>query len=574
MKHDLDTMRHSAAHLLAAAVKNLYPKTALGIGPVIEDGFYYDFDSPHNFSTDDFQKMEREVTRLKKQNIRFERSDRPINEAVILTKKFHEPYKVELIKDLAKTGVPTVSFYKTGGFIDLCSGPHVEHSGQVGEVKLLTVAGAYWKGSEQNKMLQRVYGTAWYSKKELQEYMNRREEIKKRDHKALGTRLELFFFHETAPGMPYWLPNGAKIYKALIDFSDRLHKEAGYEEIISPILNKRELYVTSGHWKYYLENMFVAKTADKETYGVKAMNCPNAMLIFSSKTRSYRDLPLRLYDTDPLHRNERSGTLTGLFRVRQFRQDDAHIFTRQEDLQRELAELLKLIEKFYSTFRLEYSFRLGTKPAKSMGSTQLWKKAEGELKKALDASGARYSILEGDGAFYGPKADLLIKDSLGRQWQMGTIQIDFQTPRNFKLKFTSQDGKDTPPVVIHRAIYGSFERFIGILIEHFGGNFPLWLAPIQVTIVPIADRHSNYAKKVVESLVAENIRSGLDDRSVTMQSKIRDAEMKKVPYVLIIGDKETVRKKVTVRSKGIKNEGAVDLDNFTRKIKQEIEERR
>lgn len=572
MKNDLSTMRHSAAHLLAAAVKKLYPQTSLGIGPVIEDGFYYDFDYPHGFSSQDFAKIEKEIASLKKKNLPFERIELSIADALKLTKRQKEPYKEELIDDLKKQGEKKVSFYKTGDFIDLCTGPHVKHSGQVGEVKLTSVAGAYWRGSEQNKMLQRIYGTAWFSKKELQEHLKNLEERKKRDHRVIGRELALFYFHETSPGMPYWLPKGVSLYRELLDFSRKIHKKAGYIEIISPALNKKALYVKSGHWKHYLEHMFISETNEPEIYGLKAMNCPNAMIVFASSSRSYKELPLRFFDTDTLHRNELSGTLSGLFRVREFRQDDAHVFVTQDQIKAEYKEILKLVEYFYSVFDLDYSFRLGTRPQKFMGDRKTWEKAQKELLEVLKESGKEFSILEGDGAFYGPKIDVLMKDSLGRVWQMGTIQLDFQIPKNFKLQYIDSAGKEKTPVTIHRAIYGSFERFLGILIEHFAGNFPIWLSPVQATIIPIAERHNEYAKNLKELLEKGGIRVNLDSRSETMQARVRDAQLQKTPYMLIVGDKERVAKSVSIRSRGQGDEGEANPQQFLQRLKQEIHE--
>ncbi len=568
----LNHLRHSAAHLLAAAVMELYPDAKRTIGPAIENGFYFDFDfGDTKISEDDLPTIEAKMREILPTWTAFERSELTAEEA---KKEYpNNPYKHELIDEFTKNG-EKVSFYKSGDYWDLCKGGHSENpSKDIGAFKLSTLAGAYWRGSEKNKMLTRIYGTAFPTQAELDGYLNMLEEAKKRDHKKLGPQLDLFMFHETAPGMPYWLPKGVTLYNELIQFWREEHSKRGYQEIVSPILNKKELYITSGHYDHYWQDMFTIKTPEGEEYGVKAMNCPNAMVVFGSRGHSYRELPLRLSDTDPLHRNELSGTLNGLLRVREFRQDDAHIFVTEDQIKQEYLNVFELVERFYSIFGMEYSFRLGTRPEKFMGDIETWNKAEAELKEILESSGKDYFILEKDGAFYGPKVDILMKDALGREWQMGTIQLDFQQPRNFQLKYTDHDGKEKTPVAIHRVIYGSLERFIGILIEHFSGAFPLWLAPTQVTIVPISDKFADYAQNVLEQLQTAKVRAEVDNRAETMQLKIRDAQMQKVPYVLVVGEREQNANQVAVRTRGQKELNVMDTQEFVKKIETEITEK-
>lgn len=479
-QQDLNNLRHSCAHLLAAAVMELWPSTKRTIGPSIENGFYYDFDFDNPPREEDLAKIEKKMAEILPSWNHFEHREVSEKEAKELFK--NNPYKLELIDEIIQKG-ESITIYKSGNFEDLCRGGHLENpSKDIGAFKLLSIAGAYWRGSEKNKMLTRIYGTCFPTQKELDEYLQMMEEAKKRDHKKIGPQLELFFFHETSPGMPYWLPKGVILYNELLKFWREEHQKRGYLETVSPILNKKELYITSGHFDHYWPDMFVADMGENEVYGVKAMNCPNAMTIFGFKIRSYKDLPLRLSDTDPLHRYEQSGVLNGLFRVREFRQDDAHIFVSEDQIEDEYNRLFEIVEKFYSIFNLEYSFRLGKRPEKFMGEAKIWDKAEKVLEKILEASGKPYQIAQGEGAFYGPKIDILMKDSLGRSWQMGTLQLDFQQPARFNLKFTDSDGQVKTPITIHRVIYGSLERFIGILIEHYSGAFPLWLSPVQVQI--------------------------------------------------------------------------------------------
>lgn len=568
----LEQIRHSCAHLLAASVKKLWPKAKNAIGPAIEDGFYQDFDMGDiKISENDFEKIEKKMLELLKTWDKFEIKEITVEQA---RKDFADnPYKLELIEEFAKQGAK-ITETRQGDFLDLCKGGHSDYpQKEIKHLKLLSIAGAYWKESEKNKMLTRIYGTCFLTQEELDEYLNMLEESKKRDHKKLGPQFELFFFHETSPGMPYWLPKGVIIYNELINFWRREHLKRNYQETISPILNKKELYVTSGHFDHYWQDMFVANMGKDDAYGIKAMNCPNAMNIFAFKTRSYRDLPLRLSDTDPLHRYELSGVLNGLFRAREFRQDDAHIFVSESQLEEEFKNLFEIVARFYSIFRLEYSYRLGTRPEKFMGDPKVWNKAEKILEKILKESKKPYTVVEKEGAFYGPKIDILMKDSLGRNWQMGTLQLDFQQPLRFDLKYADVDGKQKTPIAIHRVIYGSLERFMGILIEHFAGNFPLWLSPVQIMIIPIANRHNEYASSIVQTIKLEGIRAELDNRPERLQAKIRDATLQKVPYLGIIGDREVESTNISVRLRDGKDLGSLKISDFLQKLKEEIDKK-
>jgi threonyl-tRNA synthetase len=568
-KEYLDSLRHSCAHLLAAAVLQLYPSAKRTIGPSIENGFYYDFDMGNTkLSEEDFPKVEAKMKDLIKDWNGFEKQNVTVDEA----KQYYKDneYKIELIEEFSGEG-KDLTFYNSGDYSDLCRGGHVDHpNSEIKHFKLLSVAGAYWRGSEKNKMLTRIYGTCFSTKVELDDYLNMLSEAEKRNHKKLGRELGLFMFHETAPGMAYWLPKGVTLYNELVNFWRVEHQKENYQEIFSPLINKKELYETSGHWDHYQENMFLSETEEGEIYALKPMNCPNAMVVFGSETRSYRDLPLRLSDTDTLHRFERSGTLNGLLRIREFRQDDAHIFVTEDQIVDEYKKLFSLTEKFYSIFNLEYKFRLGTRPEKFMGDKKLWDKAENELKQVLEGSGKEYFILEGDGAFYGPKIDILMKDALGREWQMGTLQLDFQQPLRFNLKYSASDGTTKTPVAIHRVIYGSLERFIGVLIEHFGGAFPTWLSPVQVKILPISEKHTDYANTVFNELKEKNIRVELDERAETLGNKIRNAQNEKVPYMIIVGDKEIENNEVSVRNRAGEN-SSMQLSKFIGIITLEIE---
>ncbi|MBI4085011.1 MAG: threonine--tRNA ligase [Candidatus Liptonbacteria bacterium] len=570
---DVENIRHSLAHVLAAAVLKKFPKAKLGIGPVIENGFYYDFLLPRSLTPDDLKELEKDMKKLVSGNLPFAGKKITPAEAKKLFKD--QRFKLDLIKEFVKEK-KTLTVYRTGElFMDLCKGGHVKNTKEINPdaFKLTHVAGAYWRGDEKNSQLQRVYGLAFGTKKELDEHLKMLAEAEKRDHKKLGPRLKIFMFHETAPGMPYWLPKGTLIYNELINFWREEHKKRDYNEIVSPLLNKKELYVTSGHYDHYWEEMFVAETGENEEYGIKAMNCPNAMIVFGSESRSYRDLPLRFADTDTLHRYERSGTLNGLLRVREFRQDDAHCFVREDQIGREYEEIFGIVERFYSVFGLSYSFRLGTRPDNFMGDKKTWDKAEGTLEKILKKSGKKFVIFEKDGAFYGPKVDIIMKDSLGREWQMGTVQLDFQQPRRFKLEYADKDGSKKTPIAIHRVIYGSMERFIGILIEHFAGAFPLWLSPVQAIVLPLSEKFSKYAGKIYDELKKENIRAEITNANETLGKRIREAEMQKIPYVLVVGEKEEESETVNVRHYHRGQEGEISIEKLIKKIKNEIEEK-
>lgn len=575
----LNQMRHSAAHLLAAAVLHKYPKTKLTIGPAIENGFYYDFDFAESLSEEDLAELEKEMAVILKTWEGFTHREVSENDA----KEFYKnnEYKLELIDEIIKKG-EKITFYKAGDFEDLCRGGHSEHPQKdIGAFKLLSIAGAYWRGDEKNKMLTRIYGTAFNKQKDLDKHLELLEEAKKRDHKKLGRELELFIFEETAPGMPYWLPKGFIVYSALYEFARQMYRKYGYQEVMTPQLSKKELYETSGHWIHYRDDMFISPMSylreesekpleGSEVFGVKPMNCPNAMTIFKHTTRSYNDLPMRLAETSMLHRFELSGTLNGLFRTRQFRQDDAHVFITLDQIKAEFDSLLKMIEEMYAPFGLTYKLRFGTRGEKFMGETKDWDIAESSLKAALDESGKEYFTEAGEGAFYGPKIDILMKDSIGREWQTGTIQLDFQQPKNFGLKYIDNQGNQVQPVTFHRAIYGSFERFLGILTEHYAGVFPVWLAPVQVVLLPIADRHVEGAEKAAEKLRNAGIRVEIDTRSERLQAKIRDATLQKVPFMGIIGDKEIADDAVSVRKRNGEDLGQLKTASFLEQLLEHI----
>lgn len=598
INENLHNIRHSLAHLLASAVLEQFPDAQLGVGPVIEHGFYYDFLLPRALTPEDLPKLEKRMKELAKSKLDFERQEMSSGEAKKFFETQKQPFKVELISDIEKFGTTkadeilntdgavnsegetgmgdtTVSLYKTGEFIDLCRGGHVENTNEISTdaFKLDKISGAYWRGDQANPQMQRVYGLAFETKEELDKYLELLAEAEKRDHKKLGPALDLFMFHPTAPGMPYWLPKGMIIMNELIDFWRTEHRQRDYHEISAPLVNKKELWEISGHWDHYQENMFVVDKGEHEVYGVKAMNCPNAMLVFGSKSRSYRDLPLRLSDTDTLHRYELAGALNGLFRVRSFRQDDSHNFITEEQIGEEFARIFEITERFYGIFNLSYKFRLGTRPEKFLGDVETWDKAESALKEILEKSGREYYIEEGDGAFYGPKIDILMDDVLGREWQMGTIQLDFQQPRRFELEYSAADGSRKTPVVVHRVIYGSLERFIGILIEHYAGAFPLWLSPVQVKLLPIADRHIEYALSVKKQLMALNpdLRIEIDDRAESVGKKIRDAATEKVPYQAVIGDKEMEASAIAVRGRNDLDLGAISVEDFAKRLMEEIQ---
>jgi len=578
---ELYRLRHTAAHVMAQAVLELYPGAKLGIGPPIDDGFYYDFDlgqnedgKPRTFSPDDLGAIEKRMRQIIAGRHRLVYREIDADEARDLFR--NQPYKLELIADLEGRG-ERISTYRHDTFEDLCRGPHVAHTGKIPQdaVKLTSVAGAYWRGDEGNPMLQRIYGTAWPNKKALQAYLQRLEEARKRDHRRLGKQMELFHFDETAPGMPYWLPNGLKILRELFAFWREEHEKRGYQEIAAPLVNDVSLWKQSGHWEHYRENMFIIPIDEQRTYALKPMNCPNAMIVYGLKTRSYRDLPLRLADTDVLHRRERTGTLHGLLRVQHIQQDDAHIFVTEEQIEEEYNRILDLVDRFYDIFGLSYRLRLSTRPERFIGDVETWNKAEAALRRILDARFGRenYQIDDGDGAFYGPKIDIDMVDALGRQWQMGTVQLDFQLPQRFGLTYADDNGEEQTPAVIHRALYGSFERFIGILIEHFNGAFPVWLAPVQVVVIPITDDHHEYVEKVTAQLRAAGLRAEADLGAGRMQAKIRQAQLLKAPYMLIAGDREMEAGTVSLRKRDGRRQNGVTVDAFLQLAQEKVRAR-
>ena len=561
---------HTTSHIMAQAVKRLFPNTKLTIGPSIDDGFYYDFDPENTFSDDDKIKIEEEMKKIIKEDLPIERFTLPKDEALKYMKD--EPYKLELISELPDG--EEIAFYKQGDFTDLCAGPHLMSTGKVKAIKIMSSSSAYWRGDEKNKVLQRIYGISFPKASELEQYLTMIEEAKKRDHRKLGRELELFFFDETAPGMAYWLPKGFTMLNTLIEFWRKEHQKRGYQEFSGPQLNSSELWKTSGHWDHYKEDMFVLTDADGKEQALKPMNCPNSIKIFSSKLRSYKDLPLRFNDVDVIHRNEKSGQLNGLFRVRMFRQDDSHNYVTEEQIGDEIKDILEIAKKIYEIFGLEYQLTLSTRPDDFMGEISFWDKAESDLRKVLDelCGANNYRVNEGDGAFYGPKIDIKMKDCLGREWQMGTVQLDFQLPQRFNISYIDKEGNKKFPIMIHRAILGSFERFIGIITEHFAGAFPMWLAPVQVKVLPISDAHHDYAKQVQEKLEKAGIRVELDDRNEKIGYKIREAQLEKVPYMLVIGEKEISANSVGVRSRKDGDLGAMKLDEFVEKAVKEVEE--
>ena len=563
-------LRHTASHILAQAIKRLYPDAKLAIGPSIADGFYYDIDKEVPLTSDDLEKVEAEMKKIVKENLPIERFELPRAEAIALMKEKDEPYKVELIEDLPEDAV--ISFYRQGEFTDLCAGPHLMSTKPVKAFKLTSLAGAYWRGSEKNKMLQRVYGTAFTKKADLDEHLAMIEEAKKRDHRKLGKELGLFMMCEEGPGFPFFLPKGMVLKNTLMEYWREIHQKAGYQEISTPIILNRRLWETSGHWDHYKENMYTTEI-DGEEYAVKPMNCPGGVLVYRSEPRSYRDLPLRLGEVGLVHRHEKSGQLHGLMRVRCFNQDDAHIFMTQDQIKDEIKGVANLIDEVYRLFGFKYHVELSTRPEDSMGSDEDWEVATEALRSALDELGLEYVVNEGDGAFYGPKIDFHLEDSIGRTWQCGTIQLDFQLPLRFELEYTGADGEKHRPIMIHRVAFGSIERFIGILIEHFAGAFPTWLAPVQVKVLPISDKYADYAKKVYEELQAAGIRVEMDTRSEKIGYKIREAQGQKIPYMLIAGAKEEEEGTVSVRSGFKGDEGSRTLEAFISDIKEEIKNR-
>ncbi|NLM13924.1 MAG: threonine--tRNA ligase [Epulopiscium sp.] len=562
-----DAFHHTTSHILAQAVKRLFPNVKLAIGPSIQDGFYYDFDTEQAFSPEDLEKIEKEMKNIVKENLQIERFELPRDEAIQLMQEKGEDYKVELINDLPEDAV--ISFYKQGEFVDLCAGPHLMSTKPVRAFKLLSVAGAYWRGNEKNKMLSRIYGTSFPKKADLDEYLNKLEEAKKRDHRKLGKELELFAMMEEGPGFPFFLPKGMELRNTLIEYWREKHKAAGYQEISTPIILNQELWHRSGHWDHYKDNMYVTKIDDLD-YAVKPMNCPGGMLVYKTKMHSYRDLPVRLAELGLVHRHELSGALHGLMRVRNFTQDDAHIFMLPEQIKDEIKNVINLIDEFYNVFGFKYHVELSTRPEDSMGSDEDWERATTALREVLEEKGYNYIVNEGDGAFYGPKIDFHLEDCLGRTWQCGTIQLDFQMPERFDLVYVGQDGEKHRPVMIHRVVFGSIERFIGILIEHFAGAFPTWLAPVQVKVLPISEKYHDYAQSVVEQLEKNGIKVEADYRAEKIGYKIREARLQRVPYMLIVGQQEQEENKVAVRSRAKGDEGPQALSDFIEKIKEEI----
>ena len=565
---ELRAIRHTASHVLAQAVKRLYPETKLAIGPAIDDGFYYDFDREGGFTPEDLEKLESEMTKIVKENLPVKPFVLPRDEAIKFMEEKSEPYKVELIQDLPDE--ETISFYQQGEFVDLCAGPHIMYTKGVKAFKLTSIAGAYWRGSEKNKMLTRIYGTAFSNKTDLESYLTMMEEAKKRDHRKLGKELGLFMFAEEGPGFPFFLPKGMTLKNTLIDYWREIHQRDGYQEVSTPIILSRKLWENSGHWDHYKDNMYTT-VIDEEDYAVKPMNCPGGMLVYKNQPHSYRDLPLRVGELGLVHRHEKSGQLHGLMRVRCFTQDDAHIFMRDDQIEDEIKGVTKLINEVYTQFGFEYFVELSTRPEDSMGSDEVWEMATNGLKKALEDMGLEYIVNEGDGAFYGPKIDFHLRDSLGRTWQCGTIQLDFQMPQRFDLEYTAEDGSKKRPIMIHRVCFGSIERFIGILIEHFAGKFPVWLAPVQVKVIPVSEKSMDYATGVYEKLKAAGIRTELDHKDEKVGYKIRQAQLEKVPFMLVLGEKEAAEGAITVRSRDKGDLGAAQLEDFIADIKRMVE---
>ncbi len=558
-KEGLEVYRHTCAHVLAQAIKNIYPTCKLAIGPVIDNGFYYDIDFNTPITQDDFAKIESEMNKIIKAKTPIERFELPRAEAIKLMKKYKESYKAELINDLPEDAV--ISFYKQGTFTDLCRGPHLPNTGKIKAFKLVSISGSYWRGNEKNKMLTRIYGVAFAKKDEMDAYFQMLEEAKKRDHIKLGKELKLFALLNEGKGFPFFLPNGMVLKNTLVDFWRDLHRREGYVEIQTPIILTRSLWENSGHWDHYKDNMYTTKI-DGEDCAVKPMNCPGGMLVYKNSPHSYKDLPLRVAEMGLVHRHEKSGQLHGLFRVRCFTQDDAHIFMLPEQIKDEIMGVVKLTDRIYKQFGFKYKVELSTRPENSMGSEEDWNTATAALQAALEEMQIEYEINEGDGAFYGPKIDFHLQDSIGRTWQCGTIQLDFQMPQRFELEYVGEDGLKHRPIMIHRAIFGSIERFIGILIEHFAGKFPLWLAPVQVKILPITDRTLPYAEEIAEKLLDLGIRCEVDKRNEKIGYKIREAKMDKVPYVLVVGDKELEEHTVNVNKRGVEEKTTVALDEF------------
>ena len=567
----IEIIRHSTAHVMAQAVKRIYGNVKLAIGPTVKNGFYYDFDLDTPLTHDDIEKIEEEMNKIINEDLKFKRKDVSREEALKLMSEKGEDYKVQLINDLDES--ENISLYEQGDFTDLCRGPHIPSTKFIKAFKLTSVAGAYWRGSEKNKMLQRIYGVAFATKKELDKYLNMIEEAKKRDHRKLGRELRLFEIMDEGPGFPFFLPKGVVLKNILIDYWRKLHNKAGYVEIETPIMLNKELWLRSGHWDHYKENMYTSMIDDKE-FALKPMNCPGGMLVYKSEGHSYRDLPLRVGELGRVHRHELSGALHGLMRVRAFTQDDAHIFMLPEQIKSEILGVIKLIDEVYGTLGFKYNIELSTRPEDSMGSDEEWTMAESSLKEALDEGGLDYKINEGDGAFYGPKIDFHIEDSLGRSWQCGTIQLDFQLPQRFELEYIGSDGEKHRPIVIHRVIFGSIERFIGILIEHFAGKFPVWLAPVQVKVLPISDNFVEYGSEVIGKLREAGIRCEIDNRSEKIGYKIREARNERVPYMIIVGEQEKTHGNISLRSREGGDEGSTSLEEFIARVQKEEKEKK
>ena len=567
----IEIIRHSTAHVMAQAVKRIYGNVRLAIGPTVKNGFYYDFDLDTPLTHGDIEKIEEEMNKIINEDLKFKRKDVSREEALKLMSEKGEDYKVQLINDLDES--ENISLYEQGDFTDLCRGPHIPSTKFIKAFKLTSVAGAYWRGSEKNKMLQRIYGVAFATKKELDKYLNMIEEAKKRDHRKLGRELRLFEIMDEGPGFPFFLPKGVVLKNILIDYWRKLHNKAGYVEIETPIMLNKELWIRSGHWDHYKENMYTSMIDDKE-FALKPMNCPGGMLVYKSEGHSYRDLPLRVGELGRVHRHELSGALHGLMRVRAFTQDDAHIFMLPEQIKSEILGVIKLIDEVYGTLGFKYNIELSTRPEDSMGSDEEWTMAESSLKEALDEGGLDYKINEGDGAFYGPKIDFHIEDSLGRSWQCGTIQLDFQLPQRFELEYIGSDGEKHRPIVIHRVIFGSIERFIGILIEHFAGKFPVWLAPVQVKVLPISDNFVEYGSEVIGKLREAGIRCEIDNRSEKIGYKIREARNERVPYMIIVGEQEKTHGNISLRSREGGDEGSTSLEEFIARVQKEEKEKK
>lgn len=566
----LFTLRHTASHVMAQAIQHLFPGVKFAIGPAIDDGFYYDLDSDHVFSQEDFAAIEKEMSKIAKENIPLVKKVLPRDEALQYFKDKGQDYKVMLIEDLPEE--ETISLYEQGDFTDLCAGPHLKSTGKVKTFKLMTVAGAYWRGDSKNKMLQRIYATAFFSKEDLDHFLFVRAEAEKRDHRKLGKQLDLFSFHEEGPGFPFFHPKGMILRNKLMDYERELFKEFGYVEIMTPVILSKKLWLQSGHWDHYKENMYFTQI-DDEDYAIKPMNCPGGILFFKTQQRSYRDLPMRVGEFGLVHRHELKGALHGLFRVRCFTQDDAHIFMTQEQMKDEVIKCMAMYQKMYGVFGLEYHVELSTRPENSMGSDELWEISTNALREAIETAGVPYQINEGDGAFYGPKLDFHVQDSLGRTWQCGTIQMDMQLPERFDVNYIGEDGEKHRAVMLHRAGYGSLERFIGILIEHYAGAFPTWIAPVQAKIIPVTDKNLEYAKSVAAAMSESDIRVEVEEANETLGYKIRKAQMEKVPYMIIVGDQEMKGHTISVRSRKNGDLGSQSLPMFVANLIREIKER-